>query len=62
VVVEFDEHVGLGTVRDGDGAAFAFHCTAISDGTRRIDPGADVTFTVTPARLGRLEAAGLRPA
>jgi cold shock CspA family protein len=55
-VVEFDEHVGTGTVEGDDGARLFFHCVAIADGSRRIDVGADVTYHVVPGRLGRYEA------
>ena len=55
-VVEFDEHVGTGTVEGDDGARRFFHCVAIADGSRRIDVGAAVTFDVVPGRLGRYEA------
>ena len=62
-VVAFDEHAGHGLVGTDDartGALF-FHCTAITDGTRRIDVGADVAFDVVPGHLGRWEAADVRP-
>ena len=55
-VVEFDEHVGLGTVEGEDGTRLGFHCVAIADGSRRIDVGATVTYEVVPGRLGRYEA------
>jgi CspA family cold shock protein len=45
-VTEFDEHVGLGVVTADDGEGFPFHCTQIADGSRSIDVGAAVTFTV----------------
>jgi len=61
-VVEFDEHVGTGTVEGDDGERRFFHCVAIADGSRRIDVGATVSFDVVPGRLGRWEAWGLRPA
>jgi cold shock CspA family protein len=61
-VVEFDEHVGLGTVEGEDGARLGFHCVAIADGSRRIDVGAAVTFDVVPGRLGRWEAWRIEPA
>jgi cold shock protein len=60
-VVEFDADRGLGTVDVADGTALPFHCTAIADGSRRIDPGTRVTFVVVPGHLGRLEARGLVP-
>lgn len=56
VVVEFDDHVGLGTVRLDDGRLLPFHCIEIVDGTRAIEAG--VAVTCRPAlRLGRTEAA-----
>jgi cold shock CspA family protein len=59
-VVAFDEHAGYGTVRGDDGRSLFFHCTAVADGTRRIDVGARVTYEVVPGHLGRYEAAALR--
>jgi cold shock CspA family protein len=63
IVAEFDVDRGLGTVEvaDDGAAALPFHCTAIADGSRRIDPGTRVTFVVVPGHLGRLEARGLVP-
>ena len=61
-VVEFDEHVGTGTVEGEDGTHLFFHCVAIADGSRRIEVGTAVTYDVVPGRLGRYEAWGLRPA
>ena len=58
-VLDFDEHVGLGTVRGDDGRDYPFHCTAISDGTRSIAVGTRVSFAVIPGRRGRWEAASL---
>ena len=56
VVAEFHEPRGLGTVQGDDGRRYPFHCTAIADGTRRIDVGARVSFLLWPGHLGRLEA------
>ena len=56
-VVEFDDPKGYGTIRADDGGEYFFHCTRIADGTRSIDEGAAVTFTVVPGHLGRYEAA-----
>lgn len=58
-MVEFDEHVGLGTVEADDGTRFPFHCTRIADGTRTVVVGAAVTFEVAPGPLGRYEATGI---
>jgi cold shock CspA family protein len=60
-VTSFDEPVGLGELRDDDGSSWPFHCTAIADGTRDIAVGARVDFVVRHGRLGRWEAADLRP-
>lgn len=59
VVVEFDDPKGYGTIRTGDGVEYFFHCTRIADGTRTVNPGAAVTFTVVPGHGGRYEAAGI---
>ena len=55
-VVEFDEHVGTGTVEGEDGSRLFFHCVAIAYGSRRVDVGEAVTYDVVPGRLGRYEA------
>jgi cold shock CspA family protein len=57
-VVAFDERRGLGEI-ESDGEHYPFHCTAIADGTRSIDVGAQVEFAVTPGAGGRWEAAGI---
>lgn len=59
IVIEFDEHVGLGSVRDELGEEFFFHCTEITDGTRRIEIGAAVSFAVSPAHKGLYQATAL---
>ncbi len=61
-VVEFDEHVGTGTVEGDDGRRLSFHCVAIADGSRRIDVGTPVRYEVVPGHLGRYEAREIRPA
>ncbi len=57
----FDEAVGLGTVRSGDGRQLGFHCTQIADGSRTIEPGTAVVFEVIAGHHGRWEAGHLRP-
>lgn len=57
----FDEHRGLGTLVDDQGAAWPFHCTAIADGSRTIEVGASVMFRAVPGHLGRMEAADVQP-
>jgi CspA family cold shock protein len=60
VVRTFDEAAGLGVIDGEDGVEYAFHCIEIADGTRTIDPGAEVGFDRL-AKLGRWEAANVRP-
>jgi cold shock CspA family protein len=60
-VASFDAHRGTGTVVDESGEEYPFHCTAIADGTREIEPGTPVHFDLAPG-LGRWEAAALEPA
>ena len=56
-VADFDEHVGLGTVRAEDGRELLFHCTQLLDGTRTVDVGARVRFEVVAGHAGKWEAA-----
>nr|MDA8342640.1 hypothetical protein [Actinomycetota bacterium] len=60
-MASFDDERGTGEVEAGDGHRFDFHCTAITDGTRHVDVGAVVAFTVGYGHLGRLEALSVRP-
>jgi cold shock CspA family protein len=60
-VASFDPRRGLGEVSDEDGASYGFHATAIADGSRRIDVGTIVVFTVTPGHRGLYEARSLLP-
>ena len=57
----FDDDAGLGTVTDAEGHEHPFHCTAIADGSRTIDPGTAVVFDLVPGHNGRWEADGLTP-
>jgi len=62
VVTEFDDAAGLGTITTDDGtAAYRFHCTAITDGTRTIAVDTRVEFELRPARNGRYEAGAVGP-
>jgi cold shock CspA family protein len=61
VVTEYDDPAGIGTVTADGGDQHFFHCTAIADGSRTIEVGTRVRFDVVPGRLGRWEAAALRP-
>nr|AGC72543.1 hypothetical protein [uncultured bacterium A1Q1_fos_862] len=60
-VTAFDDHQGLGEVSSPDGGVHPFHCTAIAGGSRTIDVGETVAFTVVPGRSGRWEAAQVTP-
>jgi cold shock CspA family protein len=55
-VASFDPTRGLGTVTGDEGAVYAFHATAIADGSRRIDVGARVAYSLAPGHGGRYEA------
>jgi cold shock CspA family protein len=61
VVVAFDEQRGLGTLRSERRGPVSFHCTAIADGARTIEPGTAVAFEVVPGALGRFEAKPVWP-
>ncbi len=57
----FDDHVGAGTVRDGDdGQVWPFHCTRILGGIRTIAVGTAVAYRIAPGPTG-LEAVDLSP-
>lgn len=61
VVAHFDDNAGLGTVRSDSGDDVAFHCTAIADGSRTIDEGTAVAFTLVTGHHGRFEAGVVTP-
>ena len=58
-VTAFDDHKGWGTITDGAGTEWFFHCTQIADGSRTIAVGAVVSYRLMP-RMGRYEATELR--
>lgn len=61
-VATFDDDRGLGTLEDAaSGETVAFHCTAVLDGSRHIDPGTTVCYTLRPALGGREEARSIVP-
>lgn len=60
-VTEFDDPRGIGVVTGDDGTTYPFHCTAIADGSRRIDVGVAVTFVARPGHLGHVEASDISP-
>ena len=60
-VASFDPARGLGTVADESGTTYGFHATAIADGSRHIELGADVVFVVAAGHRGRYEARSVEP-
>jgi len=60
-VASFDPARGLGAVEDDDGSSYGFHATAIADGSRRIEVGTAVVFTVSAGHRGLYEARSLMP-
>jgi cold shock CspA family protein len=60
-VTSFDPTRGLGVVTDAAGNALDFHATAIADGSRNIEVGTAVSFSVAPGHRGRYEARSLVP-
>jgi cold shock CspA family protein len=60
-VASFDPRRGLGSVEDEGGTNYGFHATAIVDGSRRINVGTAVVFTVSPGHGGLYEARSLMP-
>lgn len=59
-VIAYDEHAGLGRLRDlADGSELDFHCTALNDGTRTVAVGAEVSFETAAGQAGRIEAANI---
>ncbi|HEX9682376.1 MAG TPA: hypothetical protein VGA13_04795 [Acidimicrobiales bacterium] len=56
VIVGFDPDRGIGEVAGSYGGRHPFHCTAIADGSRSIEAGTEVVFTLEPGRMGEWEA------
>ena len=61
VVEAFDSHACLGTILGATGGDWPFHCTALVDGTREVQPGTAVVFVVVRRPGGRLEAGRISP-
>jgi hypothetical protein len=59
-VVDFDEDRGIGLVQEGN-RVLPFHCTAITDGSRRIEVGTVVALRLGAGHLGQTEARAVRP-
>lgn len=55
VVESYDSHEGLGWIAAA-GERYLFHCAELLDGTREVDAGTPVRFTVAH-RFGHIEAA-----
>jgi CspA family cold shock protein len=60
-VTAFDDAAGLGSITADDGTTYAFHCTAIADGTRTIAVDTRVEFEARPAHHGTWEAGAVSP-
>jgi cold shock CspA family protein len=45
-VTVFDAYAGLGEIRDNQGESWPFHCVSLSDGSRSVAVGAQVSFTI----------------
>jgi cold shock CspA family protein len=60
-VASYDAARGLGEVEGSDGARHPFHATAIADGSRQIEVGAPVAFTLRTGHGGRHEVRSLTP-
>lgn len=58
-VTAFDATAGLGEITGDDGRLYPFHCTAIADGSRDIELGKQVAFTIVAGHLGRFEATAI---
>lgn len=59
-VIAFDPHAGLGDISDDAGGVLPFHCVSIADGSRTIEPGTKVRFSVK-FHVTRDEAFGIEP-
>ncbi len=55
VVATFDEHRGDGIVRLDDGERLYFHCVALRDGSRVVEPGTRVRGRRRVGHLGHDE-------
>ncbi len=58
-VAAFDAARGLGEIESDAGERVTFHCVEIADGTREIDVGGRVSYSLL-AKFGRYEAASIR--
>jgi cold shock CspA family protein len=61
-VTAYDNARGTGTAAlEGTEETYAFHCTAIADGSREIQPATRIAFLLRAGQLGRLEAVVVTP-
>jgi cold shock CspA family protein len=67
-VAAYDPGRGLGTLTGTDAgggdpsrSTHSFHCTAIADGSRAIDPGTPVAYLIVAGLGGVLEARNVTP-
>jgi cold shock CspA family protein len=58
-VVAYDPARGLGSLQAESGEEYLFHCTAIADQSRSVEPGAAVAFSLRAAQGGSIEAVSL---
>jgi cold shock CspA family protein len=61
-VESFDVDQGWGYVVAADGTRYFFHCTAVADGSRTIEPATPVSFDIQPGHRGQWEARQITPA
>jgi cold shock CspA family protein len=55
-ITAFDAAIGIGQVHLDDASVVAFHATSLTDGSRSIEVGTDVTVFVVAGRGGQREA------
>jgi cold shock CspA family protein len=60
-VAAWDDARGVGALAAEDGTMLDFHCTVIVDGSRTIEQGVRVAYTVVSGRLGLPEAGVVTP-
>jgi hypothetical protein len=60
LIESFDDHRGDGVLLSDEGERFYFHCVAIADGTRHIDPGVRARGERRVGHVGRDEVAAVR--
>jgi len=66
IVASFDDPAGYGVITETESESetageWFFHCSAIADGTRSIEPGTPVICHLVAGHMGRFEATDIRP-